>query len=179
MSSYEFEGKRPQIAHSAFVHPEAIIIGGVRIDEGCYIGPGAILRGDWGNIVINAGSNVQENCVIHAAPDVTAVLGPASHIGHHATLHGCKLGEHVTVGMGAIIDEEVEIGDGCLIGAACLVPRGTVIPARKLVVGVPAKIRGDLTPELEEFNWWATRLYQALPARCHMGLKRIETENPA
>ncbi len=174
MSLYEFEGKRPKIAASAFVHPEAKIIGGVTIGEGCYIGPGAVLRGDWGNIVIGVGSNVQENCVIHAAPDVTADLGPASHIGHGAILHGCKLGEHVLVGMGAIIDEEVVIGDGCLIGAACLVPRGTIIPARKLVVGIPAKIKGDLTPEQEEFNWWATRLYQALPTRCHAGLKRIE-----
>jgi len=77
VSLYKFEGKRPLIASSAFVHPEAKIIGGVLIGESCYIGPGAVLRGDWGNIVIGAGSNVQENCVIHAAPDVTVDLGPA------------------------------------------------------------------------------------------------------
>jgi len=174
MSLYEFEGKRPVIDPSAFVHPEAKVIGGVTIAANCYIGPGAVLRGDWGNIIIGEGSNVQENCVIHAAPDITAELGPASHIGHSAIVHGAKLGEHVMVGMGAIIDEEVEIGNGCLIGAAAFVPRGTKIPAMKIVLGVPAKISGDVTKNHEEYTWWATRTYQTLPERCRKGLKRID-----
>jgi len=174
VSLYEFEGKRPQIADSAFVHPEAKLIGGVNIGEGCYIGPGAVLRGDWGHINVSDGSNIQENCIIHAAPDSVAEMGPESHIGHGAIIHGAKLGKHVMVGMGAILDEEVVIGDGCIIGAACFVPRGMILPTRKIVVGVPAKVAGDVTEEKEDYAWWATRTYQELPARCHSGLRRID-----
>ena len=174
MSLYEFEGNRPQIAESAFVHPEAILVGRVTIGEGCYVGPGAVLRADWGSIIVGEGSNIQENCVIHAAPDRVANLGRASHVGHGAIIHGATLGEHVLVGMGAILDEEVTVGDGSIIGATCFLPRGTSIPPRKVVVGVPGRVVGDVTPEQEEFTWWGTRLYQALPARCHAGLRRID-----
>lgn len=174
MSFYEFEGRRPKTEPSAFIHPKAILIGGVTIGEGCYIGAGAVLRGDFGNIIIEKGSNIQENCVIHAAPDITALLGPSSHIGHGAILHGVTLGEHVSIGMGAILDEEVVVGDGCIIGASCLLPRGTVIPAFKLVIGVPGKIVSDLTPEQREYTKWATKQYQELTPRCHKGLRRIE-----
>jgi carbonic anhydrase/acetyltransferase-like protein (isoleucine patch superfamily) len=174
MPLYEFECKRPQIAESAFVHPEATLIGGVIIGEGCYVGPGAVLRGDWGDIVVGDGSNIQENCIVHAAPDSVATLGLASHIGHGSIIHGATLGEHVLVGMGAILDEEVTVGDGCIIGAACFVPRGTSIPPRKVVIGVPGRVVGDVTPEQEEFAWWGTGVYQELPARCHAGLRRID-----
>lgn len=174
MSFYEFEGKRPKIESSAFVHPEAVLIGGVTIAGGCYVGAGAVLRGDFGNIMIEKGSNIQENCVIHAAPGITAHLGPSSHIGHGAILHGVTLGEHVSIGMAAVIDEEVTIGDGSIIGASCLLPRGTKIPAFKLVVGIPGKIVGDVTPEKKDYTKWATRQYQELTPRCHKGLRRID-----
>jgi len=174
MSLYEFEGKRPQIDDSAFVHPESILIGNVRIGKGCYVGPGAVLRADWGEIGIGEGSNVQENCVIHAAPDKAADLGPASHIGHGAIVHGAKLGHHVTVGMRAILDEEVVVGDGSIIGAACFVPRGTIFPAYKIIVGVPAKVVGDVTKEKEDYTWWATQTYQGLPPRYHSSLRKID-----
>jgi phenylacetic acid degradation protein len=76
--------------------------------------------------------------------------------------------------MGAILDEEVTVGDGCIIGAACFVPRGTSIPPRKVVVGVPGRVVGDVTSEKEDRAWWGTRVYQELPARCHSGLRRID-----
>jgi len=174
VSLYEFEGKRPQIAESAFVHPEAILVGGVNIGEGCYIGPGAVLRADWGNINLGDDSNIQENCTIHAAPDSVAEMGPESHICHGAIIHGSKLGKHVMVGLGAILNEKVVIGDGCIIGEACFVPRGMIVPSHKVVVGIPARILGDMTKEKDDYSKWATRIYQELPARCHSGLKRID-----
>ena len=174
MKLYEFEGKKPEIAPGAYVHPEAILIGGVSIADNCYIGPGAVLRADWGFIVVERDSNIQENCVIHAAPDVTALLGPASHIGHGAIIHGVNLGRHVSIGMGAIIDEETEIGDECIIGASCFIPRGTKIPALKVVIGIPARIVGDVSDEQREYTKWATDVYKKLPARCHKGLHKIE-----
>lgn len=174
MALYEFEGKRPKIASSAFVHPEAVIIGGVTIGEQCYIGPGAVLRGDWGDIEVADGSNIQDNCVIHSRPGDVVRLGSASHVGHGAIIHGASLGEHVLVGMGAILHDDVFVGDGSIIGAGCVVLEGTQIPPNSLVVGVPGKVVGRVSEEQAALMWWGTRLYQALPERCRNGLKRLD-----
>lgn len=173
MAIYEFEGHRPQIGSTTFVHPEATIIGQVIIGEGCYIGPGARLRGDWGAVIIGDGSNIQENCVIHMKPGAVVRLGPRSHIGHGAILHGPRLGEHVVVGMGAIIMDGVEIGDGACIGAGALVTAGSMIRENKLVLGVPAKEVADIDNKLSAHLEWATGEYLALPPRCFQGLKEI------
>lgn len=149
MAVYSFEGLVPIIAANAFVHPEATIIGDVTIGEGCYIAAGARLRGDLGAIVIGPGSNIQDNCVIHClAYDRPTTLGPNCHIGHGAILHSVTFGAHVTVGMGAIVMDEVVVGDECIIGAGALVTTGMQIPPAKKVMGVPAKIRGDVSPEM-------------------------------
>lgn len=174
MPFYEFEGKRPQVAKSAFVYPEATIIGDVTIGEGCYIGPGARIRGDWGGVVIGPFSNVQENCIIHSAPDVVCRLAARSHIGHGSILHGVVLDEHVVVGMGAIIMDDVTIGSGCFIGAGALVTAGTKIPPGRLYTGIPARDRG---PANEEYLEYATSFYIKLPPRCFDGLKEIPFED--
>ncbi|MCL6645644.1 MAG: gamma carbonic anhydrase family protein, partial [Dehalococcoidia bacterium] len=150
MAFYEFEGKKPVIGKGTYVHPEATIIGDVRIGEGCYIGPGARIRGDWGAVVIGPGSNIQENCVIHVMPGDTAILGPKSHIGHGAILHTPRLGEHVLVGMGAIIMDYAVIGDGCCIGAGAVVREKTEVPPNKLVLGVPAKVASDIGEDMRK-----------------------------
>jgi len=139
MPVYEFEGKRPRVGETSFVHPCAVLIGGVTIGENCYIGPGAVLRGDFGYIEIGDGSNVQENVVIHTFPEQTARLEKDSHIGHSAIVHGSKIGENVLVGMGAILHEGVEIGKDCIIGSGCVITANRKIPPGKLVVGVPEK----------------------------------------
>jgi carbonic anhydrase/acetyltransferase-like protein (isoleucine patch superfamily) len=163
---YSFEGKTPSIAPSAFVHPEATLIGEVVVGEGCFVGPGARLRGDLGPIIIGAGSNVQDNCVMHCLAEHLPVrLGPNCHIGHGAIIHSAVLGYHVTVGMGAIIMDEVEIGDECIIGAGALVTSRTVIPAAKKVLGVPARIVGDVSPEMQELLTRNTGVYHALVRR--------------
>lgn len=150
---------------TAYVHPEATLIGRVQIGPGCYIGPGARLRADWCTIVVGPGSNVQENCVVHARPDATVTLGPASHIGHGAIVHGATLGEHVMIGMGAIVQDDVTLGDGCLVAAGALVTGGTQAPPRSVLMGVPARITGQVDAEREERLWSDTRIYQQLPAR--------------
>lgn len=177
MSIYEFEGKRPRIDASAYISPEATIIGDVVIGKGCYIAPGARLRGDWGSIIVGAYSNIQENCVIHAAPDETAVLGERSHIGHGAILHGPVLEDHVTVGMGAIVMDGVKIGTGSCIGAGSLVTAGSVIPPGRLFVGVPAKDRGKIDEEMEKYLQWGTGVYIALPPRCFKGLTLLDMKD--
>ncbi|AGL03089.1 gamma carbonic anhydrase family protein [Desulfoscipio gibsoniae] len=176
MGIYQFEGKKPSIGKGTYVHPDATIIGDVTIGEGCYIGPGACIRGDWGAIVIGSGSNIQENCVIHVFPGETALLGPRSHIGHGSILHTPTLGEHVLVGMGAIIMDWAEIGDGCCIGAGALVTEKTVIPPNKLVLGVPAKVVAEISDKMRQSLNDATAYYLALPPRCHRGMVEVTLE---
>lgn len=176
MGIYRFEDKKPSIGKSTFVHPEATIIGAVTIGEGCYIGPGARIRGDWGAVVIGSGSNIQENCVIHVYPGETASLGSRSHIGHGAILHTATLGEHVLVGMGAIIMDLVTIGDGCCIGSGALVTERTTIPPNKLVLGVPAKVVSDISDAMRQGLNAATGYYLALPPRCHRSLVQVTLE---
>lgn len=174
MPLYEVDGKRPQIDLSAFVHPEATIMGDVTVGAGCYIGPGARLRGDWGRIVVGDGSNVQENVVIHVRRDDGAYLGEASHISHSAVIHNCRLHRHVFVGIGAIILDHAEIGAECMVAAGAVVLTGTKVPAGKLVIGVPAKVVGDLSEELRQECWEGTRLYQSIPDWYRRALKRID-----
>lgn len=174
MPLYEFEGKRPKIHESAFIHPEAVIIGDVTIGRNVFVAPGAVLRGDWGTIVVGDGSNIQDNVIIHARPGKTAWLDVDSHIGHGAILHTPKLGKHVTIGMGAIVMDEAEIGDEAVVASGCLVLAGTKIPPRKLIMGVPGKVVKDLTPEMLEYFRWGTKMYQTLPRRYASTLKRID-----
>ena len=175
MPLYEFEGKSPQLAQSSFVHPDAIIIGDVRIGEKCFIGAGAVLRGDYGSIVIGNGSNVQENCVIHAQPDSTATVEENVDIGHGTIVHGpCMIKSQVTVGMGSIICDGCEVGSESFIGAASLLTPGTVIPPNKLAMGNPAKVIKDVTEQQRNFTNIAVQLYQGLCGRYQRSLKLIE-----
>jgi len=173
MGIYQFEGKKPSIGKGAFIHPDATIIGDVTIGEGCYIGAGACIRADWGAIEIGSASNIQENVVIHVFPDKKATLGRRSHVGHGAILHTPTLGEHVYVGMGVIIMDYAEIGDGCCIGAGALVIEKTVVPPFKLILGVPAKVVADINDAKQIALDGATAYYEALPPRCHQGLVQV------
>lgn len=176
MPLYEFEDRRPEIGKTSFVHEEAVIIGKVTIGEGCYVAAGAILRGDWGEIYVGDGSNIQENVVVHARPDGITRLGEDSHVGHGAILHGCTLERHVLVGMGAIINDDARVGEGVVIGSGALIPPREKIPPHVLVVGVPARVVKKLTPEMAEYAAWGTRLYQTLPDRCNKSLRLISRD---
>lgn len=176
MSIYEFEGKKPRISSTAFIYPEATIIGDVTISDGCYVGPGAIIRGDWGAVFIGPGSNIQENCVIHSAPDITTFLAERSHIGHGSILHGPVLEEHVVIGMGAIVMDDVKIGANSCIAAGALVTTGTQIPSQSLLIGVPAQNVGEISEKMHRHLEYATELYMALPSRCFEGLRQLSLE---
>lgn len=173
MSLYIFEGRRPKVGKTSYVHEKASVIGNVTIGEQCFIGAGAVLRGDWGEVIVGDGSNVQENAVIHAGPGATTHLSDNSHIGHSAILHGCHLEEHVLVGMGAIINDGARIGENSLIGAGALVPPGEQIPPKSLAVGVPAKVLREISDRQLEFTWAGTRLYQTLPERYGSSLEEV------
>jgi len=156
------------------VHPQASVTGNVIIGKHVYIGPGAAIRGDWGQIIIEDGCNVQENCTIHMFPGTTVVLKEGAHIGHGAIIHGGTIGKNVLVGMNAVIMDDVEIGDNSIIGALCFVPAKMNIPERKIVVGNPAKIIKDVSDEMIAWKTKGTELYQQLPAECFATLKPCE-----
>jgi phenylacetic acid degradation protein len=174
MAIYEFEGFRPVIRESAFIHPLAAVIGNVVIGRDVYVGPGAAIRGDFGAIEIADGCNVQENCVIHVFPGATVVLEPGAHIGHSAVIHGASIRENVLVGMNAVIMDGADVGAGSIVGALAFIPAGMQIPPRKVVVGNPAKIVKDVSDEMLAWKTDGTRLYQGLPARMHATLRECD-----
>ncbi|MHA2225007.1 MAG: gamma carbonic anhydrase family protein [Candidatus Hodarchaeales archaeon] len=173
MTFFEFEGKQPEVEGTSFIFPSAVIIGGVKIGKNCFIGPNAVLRGDWGYIEIGDGSNIQDTCVIHSIPNEKTILGINCHIGHGAVVHQAVLGNHVLVGINAVIMDWAKIGNDCIIGSGCVVPRKKVIEDNSLVIGVPAKVVGKVSEEQKQYSWHATKLYQTLPKRYNESLKQI------
>jgi carbonic anhydrase/acetyltransferase-like protein (isoleucine patch superfamily) len=171
---YEFNGYKPVVHETAFVHPQATVTGNVIIGKDVYIGPGAAIRGDWGKIVIKDGCNVQENCMIHMFPGVTVILEESAHVGHGAIIHGAHLGKNCLVGMNAVIMDRSEIGDECIIGALTFVPEAMTIPNRKVVVGNPAKIVKDVSDEMIQWKTVGTQWYQKLPEQMRSAWKECE-----
>jgi len=172
---YSFNGFIPVVHESSFVHPQATVTGNVIIGKDVYIGPGAALRGDWGQIIIEDGCNVQENCTIHMFPGTTVTLKKSAHIGHGAIVHGATIGENSMIGMNAVLMDDVVIGKNCIIGALTFVPAKMNIPDKSLVVGNPAKIVKEVSDEMIAWKTMGTALYQKLPAECFATLKACES----
>lgn len=137
---YNFKGYIPVVHESSFVHPLAAVTGNVIIGKNCYIGPGAAIRGDWGQIILEDGVNVQENCTVHMFPGKSITLKESAHVGHGAIIHGANLGKNCLIGMNSVIMDDSSIGDESIIGAMTFVKAKTVIPKRSLVVGSFGKI---------------------------------------
>jgi phenylacetic acid degradation protein len=171
---YEFNGYRPVVHETSFVHPQAAVTGNVIIGKHVYVGPGAAIRGDWGEIIIEDGCNVQENCTIHMFPGVTVRLLAGAHIGHGAIIHGATIGQNSLIGMNAVIMDNVEIGEECIIGALCFVAAETKIPRRSLVVGNPSKIIKGVSDDMIAWKTKGTELYQQLPSELNKTLKPCE-----
>jgi len=171
---YEFKGFIPVIHESSFIHPQAAVTGNVIIGKDVYVGPGAAIRGDWGEIIIEDGCNIQENCTIHMFPGKSITLKAGAHIGHGAIIHGANIGKNCLVGMNAVIMDDCEIGDECIIGALSFVKAETHIPARRMVVGNPAVIVKTVSDEMIEWKTKGTALYQKLPKELYETLKAVE-----
>src|SRR6188768_4160205 len=171
---YEFNGYKPVIHETAFVHPAATVTGNVIIGKDVYIGPGAAIRGDWGQIILEDGCNVQENCTIHMFPGVTVLLKQESHIGHGAIIHGSNIGKNCLIGMNAVIMDNVELGDECIVGALTFIKQDEKIPARSLIAGNPGKIIKQVTDQMIAWKTEGTKLYQALPKEMLESWKECE-----
>ena len=159
---YSWDGIVPVIDPAAFVHPEAVVIGDVILGPGVYVGPCAVLRGDFGRIVLHEGSNVQETCVVHSFPGKDVVVEEAGHIGHGAVLHGCHIGRNAMVGMNAVVMDEAVVGENTIIAAMAFVKAGAQIPPNSLAVGSPAKVVRQLSAEEIAWKRQGTGVYQQL-----------------
>lgn len=170
---FSFQSFIPVIHSSAFIHPQATVIGNVVIGKDVYVGPSAVIRGDWGGIIIEDGCNIQETCVIHVFPGRSITLKKNAHIGHGAVIHGANIGENVLVGMNAVVMDAAEVGAGSIIGALTFVPSGMSIPERSVVVGNPAKIVKRVSDEMLSWKTKGTELYQTLPAELRNTMKPV------
>jgi phenylacetic acid degradation protein len=163
----------PVVDASAFVHPAAVLIGDVWVGPGVYVGPCASLRGDFGRLVLEAGSNVQDNCTMHGFPGADTIVEADGHIGHGAVLHGCVVRRGALVGMNAVVMDEADIGEQAIVAASAFVRAGMKVPARTLVAGVPGKVVRELSAQEIAWKHDGTLTYQALAQRCHASLREV------
>lgn len=173
MPCYALEGVVPVVDPSAYVHPTAVLIGDVIVGPGCYVGPAACLRGDFGRIVLEAGSNVQDTCVVHGFPAQDTVVRENGHVGHGAVLHSCVVGRDALVGMNAVVMDEAVIGQRAIVAACAFVPAGMQVPPATLVAGVPAKVKRPLSDEEIAWKREGTLTYQDLARRSLASLREV------
>ena len=173
MPCYSIEGVVPVVDPTAYVHPSAVLIGDVIVGPGCYVGPLASLRADFGRIVLRAGSNVQDTCVMHGFPDSDTVVEEDGHVGHGAVLHGCIVRRGALVGMNAVVMDEAEVGEQAIVAACAFVRAGMKVPPRTLVAGVPGKVLRELSEDEMRWKHEGTLTYQRLTVRSLASLREV------
>lgn len=166
MPCYAFQGIRPVVDPTTFVHPTASLIGDVIVGPGCYIGASASLRGDFGRIVVEGDASVQDNCTLHSGAGADCVIGRGATIGHGSVVHGATIGENALVGMNAVVLDEAVIGAECLVGALSLVGSSMRAPDRSLVAGNPAKVVREMPASAIMWKNDGDGEYQRLAREC-------------
>nr|HID58074.1 gamma carbonic anhydrase family protein [Desulfobacterales bacterium] len=156
---YSFDGRQPEVGKDTYVSELAQVIGDVKIGDNCYIGHGAILRGDYGRIEIGRGTAVEEGVIVHAPPEETCRIGEKVTLGHGAMIHAATIGDFAVVGMGAILSIWSEIGEGAIVAEGCVVKMRQIIPERVVVAGNPARVVRKISDRDEEFWDWGKQLY--------------------
>ena len=165
LTVYAINGVTPVVDPAAYVHPSAVLIGDVIVGAGCYIGPCASLRGDFGRIEVRAGANLQDSCVAHGFPGTDTIVAEEGHIGHGAILHGCVVERNALVGMNAVINDNAVIGESAIVAAMAFVKAKMIVPPRTLVAGMPARLVRELTQTELAWKIEGTRSYQELTRR--------------
>ena len=162
---YSIDGLTPVVHPDAYVHPSAVLIGDVHVGAGVYIGPSASLRGDFGRLVIEAGANIQDCCIVHGFPESDTVIEQGGHIGHAAVIHGARVCRNALVGINAVVNDNAVVGESAFVAAMAFVKAGMQVPPRTLVAGIPARVMRDLSADEMAWKLDATRLYQNLTLR--------------
>lgn len=174
MPLFEIGGKRPKIDENvSFIAESAEIIGDVEIGEGATIFPGVVIEGFPIKVQIGKFTNIQSNSVVHGLNGITTIIGDYNTIGHRCIIHGCELGENVTVGIGSIVMGKTKIGDNSMIGAGSLVTQGKDFASNSLILGSPAKRMRDLKPEEMQYNRQIAKMYSKEGRHVNKNLKRI------
>ena len=145
MPLFSFEGRSPTVHPEAWVAPTATLVGDVVLEAGASVWYGAVLRADFGRIIVRAGANVQDNSVVHGGDDPATDIGPGATVGHLCVVHGAVIGAEALIGNGTTVQDGARIGPRALIGAGSVVPPGADIPAEVLALGAPARVRGPLS----------------------------------
>jgi len=171
---YELEGVKPVIHPSAFVHPDAVLIGDVVVGANCYIGPCASLRGDFGPIRVGDGANIQDHCMLHSFPGAGCHVKENGHVGHGAVLHGCTVEANGFVGMNSVVMDGAVIGSQAMVAAMAFVKAAFEVPPKALVAGMPAKVVKIMDDQQIEWMSNGPREYQQLAQRCNAELKLCE-----
>jgi phenylacetic acid degradation protein len=170
---YKFEDRIPRIGNSSFVYEAATIVGDVTVGEECFIGAGAVLRGDYGSIRIGNRTSIQENCVLHARAGEECKIGNDVQVGHGSVLHNCEIKDYAVIGLGARICDYAIIGVWTIVGEGAVVTSKSVVPDGKVVVGMPAKPIRDVTEEDKKTWSFYKQKYAELCQRYKVGLVRI------
>ena len=174
MACYSIDGVTPVVHPDAFVHPSAVLIGDVIVGPGCYVGPCASLRGDFGRIVLGAGANVQDACVLHGYPHALTIVEDDGHIGHGAVLHGCTVQRNALVGMNAVVNDHAIVGESSIVAAMAFVKAQMVIPPRTLAAGIPARVVRALTDMELAWKVEGTEQYQELARRSLATMRAVD-----
>jgi len=162
---YSISGITPVVHPTAFVHPSAVLIGDVFVGPRCYVGPLAVMRGDFGRLVLEEGANLQDTCVMHGFPGKDTLVEADGHIGHGAVLHGCRVERNAMIGMNAVVMDDVVVGAESIVGATAFLKAGMRIAPRSLVLGSPARVVRELRDEEIAWKTGGTRAYQELAMR--------------
>ena len=171
---YSIDGITPVVHPSAFVHDSAVLIGDVIVGANAYVGPCACLRGDFGRIVVEAGANIQDTCMLHGFPGKDTEVRRGATIGHGAVLHGCIVGAGALVGMNAVVNDNAEIGEDAVVAALAFVRAEARIPPRSLAAGIPARVLRELSADEIQWKRDNSELYLQLAERSAKTMKRVE-----
>lgn len=174
MPAYSIDGLIPVVHPSAYVHPTAVLIGDVIIGPDVYVGPCASLRGDFGRLIVMAGANVQDGCIMHGFPERDTVVEENGHIGHGAVLHCCRIGANALIGMNAVVMDNAVVGESAIVAAMAFIKAGMVVPPRTLAAGIPAKVVRALTEQEVAWKIEGTGLYHELTRRSLATLAPVE-----
>ncbi|MFW9806774.1 MAG: gamma carbonic anhydrase family protein [Candidatus Thorarchaeota archaeon] len=173
MAVYEFENRVPIIGGTSYVSPSASVIGKVTLGEACYVAPGAVIKGDYGEIRIGDGCSVQDNVIIHARPNEITVIGNNVTLGHGCLIHNATVKDEAVVGMGAIVSDHAIVGEWAIVGEGAVVKARFEVPNGKIAVGVPAKVIGDIQDHHKEELTRFKSIYRDLAGRYPVGLKKL------
>jgi phenylacetic acid degradation protein len=174
MTVYEFERRIPAIGETSYVSHSASVIGKVTIGEECYIAPGAVVKGDYGEIQIGNGTSVQDNVIVHARPDELTVIGSNVTLGHGCIIHNATVMDEAVIGMGAIVSDYATVGEWAIVGEGAVVRARFEVPSGKIAVGIPAKVIGDVQDHHKEELIRFKAIYRDLARRYPVGLKKLK-----